>query len=116
MPVHDLVIDPFESPYRPKKRIKTQDRIHNNIEKTQPQETPEVATSSLLANTIKASNNFPVSLKILSQNYEIELIKDALSSNQFNQKKTADALELTYHQLRGYLKKYNLLDGNLTDD
>ncbi|MFT5013989.1 MAG: psp operon transcriptional activator [Dinoroseobacter sp.] len=33
-----------------------------------------------------------------------------MASCQFNQKKTADALGVTYHQLRGYLKKYDLLD------
>jgi psp operon transcriptional activator len=33
-----------------------------------------------------------------------------LTDSQFNQKKTAEKLGLTYHQLRGYLKKYNLLE------
>ena len=45
-----------------------------------------------------------------SCNPEITLIKKALEHSQFNQKKTAEVLGLTYHQLRGYLKKYNLLD------
>lgn len=117
VPVHDLVIDPFESPYRPKKRIKTQDRINSNAEPVAPKEAMLASSSTpVAANIIKPTINFPVSLKNLSQDYEIQLIKDALSANQFNQKKTADALELTYHQLRGYLKKYNLLDGNLSDD
>ena len=62
------------------------------------------------------AGEFPQSLKSLSQSYEIELIQTALVHCQFNQKKTADALELTYHQLRGYLKKYNLLDGSLSDE
>jgi psp operon transcriptional activator len=62
------------------------------------------------------SVKFPVSLKELSQNYEVDIITSALASCQFNQKKTAEILELTYHQLRGYLKKYNLLDGNVSDD
>jgi psp operon transcriptional activator len=55
-------------------------------------------------------------LKSLSQDYEIELIQSALAHCQYNQKKTAEALELTYHQLRGYLKKYNLLDGSMNDE
>lgn len=62
------------------------------------------------------ASEFPQSLKSLSQNYEIDLIKSALAHCQFNQKKTAQALELTYHQLRGYLKKYNLLDGSDADE
>lgn len=121
VPVHDLVIDPFESPYRPKKRIKTQDRIFDNSANKAITQTDNPAASTPQNSSIPTANvkqkvNFPVSLKNLSQQYEVELIKDALSANQYNQKKTADALELTYHQLRGYLKKYNLLDGNLADE
>ena len=44
------------------------------------------------------------------QDYEVGLIKTALATHQFNQKKTADALCVTYHQLRGYLKKYDLFE------
>jgi psp operon transcriptional activator len=120
LPVHELIIDPFESPYRPSKRIKTQDRI-----KAAPQvEVAEASTESkpqtkaetkpLAINA--ASLQFPLSLKDLSQNYEVDLIKSALANCQYNQKKTADALELTYHQLRGYLKKYNLLDPSSADE
>lgn len=130
LPVHELIIDPFESPFRPNQRIKTQDRIHisqsnmlsdikpetqrkieNKISTKEDLSSPNKAPSSTLINTV-----FPQSLKSLSQRYEIELIKSALAHCQFNQKKTAQALELTYHQLRGYLKKYNLLDGNDTDE
>ena len=55
---------------------------------------------------------YPIDLKDRSQQYEIDMIKQALSDSQFNQKKTAEKLSLTYHQLRGYLKKYNLLDSS----
>jgi len=128
LPVNDLVIDPFESPYRPSQRIKTLDRIH--VTQQEPKTEPnylnskneqsnnnieaELSTTSI--STTLANTQFPQSLKSLSQDYEIELIKSALAHCQYNQKKTAQALELTYHQLRGYLKKYNLLDGNETDE
>lgn len=125
LPVHELVVDPFESPYRPKQRIKTQDRIIQTNAAPQPQavvndpsqQTSLSPTSSHNADPgpLNATPQFPVSLKNLSQNYEIDLIKAALASSQFNQKKTAEALELTYHQLRGYLKKYNLLDASGND-
>lgn len=128
LPVDNLVIDPFESPFRPNQRIKTHDRVfasqkenikestitpandEQSISNTE-KESPPVNMSFSIANT-----DFPQSLKSLSQNYEIELIKSALAYCQYNQKKTAQALELTYHQLRGYLKKYNLLDGNDVDE
>ena len=54
--------------------------------------------------------DFPIDLRQTIQDYEIALINNAMATNQFNQKKTADALGVTYHQLRGYLKKYNLLE------
>jgi psp operon transcriptional activator len=43
------------------------------------------------------------------QNYETELLRKALEHCQFNQRKTATFLNLSYHQLRGYLRKYDLL-------
>ena len=121
LPVHDLIIDPFESPFRPNQVIKTQYSVHEEAAKLpaladnydkkldgmSQGDTSVKTMSSLLINP-----DFPQSLKSLSQDYEIALIKSALAHCQFNQKKTAQALELTYHQLRGYLKKYNLLDGN----
>ena len=129
LPVHDLIIDPFESPFRPNQRIKTHDRVHASQNESQTVNAPEGVSNNeqignnveqevptLSASPVIASTEFPQSLKSLSQDYEIELIKSALSHCQYNQKKTAQALELTYHQLRGYLKKYNLLDGSDADE
>jgi len=119
LPVHELVIDPFESPYRPSARVKTQDRIAEPRTETVMAQAP--ADTAPADNKMESKTNgqplqFPVSLKDLSQDYEIELLNSALAACQFNQKKTAEALKLTYHQLRGYLKKYNLLDGNINED
>ncbi|MFT5716220.1 MAG: psp operon transcriptional activator [Oleiphilaceae bacterium] len=122
LPVHDLVIDPFESPYRPTGRIRTQDRIENSDKIHKKQVNSDTITSESNDNTVqkitplKASLEFPLSLKNLSQTFEVDLIQSALANCQYNQKKTAEALELTYHQLRGYLKKYNLLDSSVGDE
>lgn len=110
VPVHHIQLDPFESAFRPQKRIRTQ---------TKPQQaaaiTDIIATaplSSAASSTAQTMPDFsqPVDFKILSQDFEINLIKQALAASQYNQKKTADMLGLTYHQLRGYMKKYQLLD------
>ncbi len=120
LPVHELIVDPFESPYRPTARIKTQDRITEAPKDNSVSPNTESTEHSPVIKTTteqqKVNLEFPVSLKDLSQDYEIELLKNALENCQYNQKKTADALKLTYHQLRGYLKKYNLLDGNGADE
>ncbi len=121
IPVHDLVIDPFESPYRPTTRIKapktSTETIIDEVSNQEAVESQIKPTNTLIGEKSHTDNiNFPVSLKDLSQNYEIELITSALAACQYNQKKTADALNLTYHQLRGYLKKYNLLESQTSDD
>ncbi len=117
IPVHKIVLDPFESQYRPKtantrQKVNETDRLINHNEPTQNLAPESQETAAPISVPPSSSNNldYPVNLKTLSQTYEIDLIQQALADSQFNQKKTAEKLELTYHQLRGYLKKYNLLD------
>lgn len=112
LPVHNIVLDPFESNYRPQKRVKTQDRISQPEVVSAPDNLPEPLAEMTTTSELKTnpSFDFPVDLKELSQDFEIDLINQALADSQFNQKKTAEKLGLTYHQLRGYLKKYNLLE------
>lgn len=108
IPVHEIIFDPFASPYRPSQRIKA----------PQPQTVLQTATETVAATDEALTESpalefdFPCDLKSLSNDYEISLLQKALEFSQFNQKKTAQNLGLTYHQLRGYLKKYNLLDQN----
>ncbi|MDN4504147.1 phage shock protein operon transcriptional activator [Alteromonadaceae bacterium BrNp21-10] len=110
LPVHEVILDPFESKFRPVTRTKTVDRIQPSTAATIVEKS-ENATAPVLVQDDNIS--FPVDLKQVSQQFEIDLIQKALAESQFNQKKTADKLSLTYHQLRGYLKKYNLLDNPL---
>ena len=113
LPVHEIIMDPFESPFRPKGRIKTQDRITPQNDPVAPDNVSEV--TAVIPQTIEKSvqtTDYPIDLKERSQQYEIDMIRQALEDSQFNQKKTAEKLRLTYHQLRGYLKKYNLLDSS----
>lgn len=114
LPVNNIILDPFESPYRPTQRIKAPVTI------TSPERQPLAAESMVKdesSRSLSQTNEyqFPVDLKTLSQEFEVDLIKQALKDSQFNQKKTADKLSLTYHQLRGYLKKYSLLDSSNDD-
>jgi len=43
------------------------------------------------------------------QEFEIQMLRQAMEKCQYNQRKTAEFLQLSYHQLRGYLRKYDLL-------
>lgn len=110
IPVHKIILDPFESQFRPQARIKKAPTA--TVVPVDDVKLPD-ATPTKVASTVTstlAEVVFPCSLKTLSNEFEIDLIKKALEYSQFNQKKTAEVLSLTYHQLRGYLKKYNLLD------
>jgi psp operon transcriptional activator len=109
LPVHEIIFDPFESPFRPAQRIKAPSTNEKAPEIVAPAVT-EVQTSVEQVAQPENHFSFPCDLKTLSNEYEIDLLKKALEHSQFNQKKTAQMLSLTYHQLRGYLKKYNLLD------
>ncbi len=91
-PIKDIEFDAFASPYRPESRI-------NN----------DAGSGTGSGKTLK----LPVELKTEVKEFEIRLLQQALEECQFNQRKTADILGLTYHQLRGYLKKYQLLEQEL---
>jgi len=42
------------------------------------------------------------------QEFEKKILREALKICQYNQRKTAKLLDLTYDQLRGYIRKYDL--------
>ena len=100
--ISHIHFNPFTSPWR--LTGKDSSPKQSNLTESECDESLSSDVSSYL--TIE----FPIDLKNASQDYEINLIKSALKESQFNQKKTAELLQLTYHQLRGYLKKYQLLD------
>src|SRR4030095_1222547 len=85
-PVDEVVIDPFDSPFRPK-------------------ETKPTLPSSADATAVPT---LPLDFKATVQNYEVDLLERGLAEARFNQRKAAELLGLTYDQLRGYLKKYDL--------
>jgi psp operon transcriptional activator len=85
--VDEIVFDPFESPFRPQESARTEEPVAN----------PGV------------DHTLPLDLKQTVQAFEIELINQAMQEGKHNQRKAAELLKLTYHQLRGYLKKYELL-------
>ncbi len=94
-PVTSIVFDPFESPWRPAAKARP-----NGAEQ------PDAKQESSLV----ASPDGPYDFKERVQELEIALLRQALEHCRFNQKKTAEYLGMTYHQLRGYLRKYALTD------
>ncbi len=87
-PIESVDFDPFNSPWRPA------------FEGTEPSE------ASAAPNVPRGHYDFKEHI----QEYEIALLKRALEECRYNQKKTAEHLGMTYHQLRGYLRKYEITD------
>lgn len=50
----------------------------------------------------------PLALEETVQAYEVAMLRRALAVNRYHQRRAADWLGLSYHQLRGYLRKYRL--------
>ena len=93
--IHEIILDPFDSPYRP--------------------ESGQITKNSGFSSD-RTPGEFPMDLKECVQEYETDLIRQALEKGKYNQKKAAELLGVTYHQLRGYLKKYQLLNGGRQDE
>ena len=85
-PIVDIIFDPFNSPWRPGGQ--------GAKDKPEPLNLPDK----------------PYDLKQSIQDEEVRRIKSAMEQCRFNQKKTAEFLGMTYHQLRGYLRKYDLTE------
>ncbi|CRY00332.1 phage shock protein operon transcriptional activator [Yersinia enterocolitica] len=84
----NIIIDPF---------VRQQNRENEGIELNDSgRQTGELPT-------------LPFNLKDWLHNSEYQMLKRALEQARFNQRKAASLLGLTYHQLRGMLKKHSIL-------
>ncbi len=88
--VDHIVFDPFDSPYRPAD--------------------PPAGEAQAAAQPTSAGPTvtLPADLKDLVRDFEIAHVEQALEASRHNQRKAAALLGLTYDQLRGYLRKYEL--------
>lgn len=93
--VDEVTLDPFDSPFRPRSAASS-----------------KAAPDAVKPVSPRSSTSLPTDLKQTVAEFEIDLLNRALEEARFNQRRAAELLGLTYHQLRGYLKKYNLLKGS----
>ncbi len=90
--IHQIVFDPFIPPYE----------LPGQKQASPSKATPDIATAH--NNT---ANNIPeVSLPAARDALEISLLKNALESTRYNQKKAAKQLGISYDQLRGLYRKH----------
>ncbi len=90
-PVGEIILDPFESPYSTE-----QDSL--------PPSPIEVVSTKPTLDHAKPALHFNERVEAL----EKQLLEEALASNGYNQKRTAEDMNLSYDQLRGMVRKYKL--------
>lgn len=84
--VDEIVLDPFDSPYR---------LVSNK-------------TKSALSTDESEKIQFPLDLRQTVAEFERSILSTALESTHCNQRKAAQLLGLTYNQIRNSLRKYNI--------
>ncbi len=84
-PIEQLVFNPFQSSWQ---------SIRPDEETTAVPEAPEF--------------QFPIDYKQWQEQQDQLILTEAFKQSQFNQRKAAEILGLSYHQLRGMVRKYDL--------
>ena len=99
-PVDALSFDPFESPWRPVAR--------NPLPKAEASAPPPHATDSVPSSAATPPSGTVSDLRAAVDAYERQILSDTMARCRFNQKVAAEALGLSYDQIRHALKKHGL--------
>lgn len=103
--ITQLVFNPFESPYR----LNRKPAASATDAGASPASNGASAAARGGVPALNIADIETLDFKTHMQDYEIELLREAMKRCQFNQRKAAEFLQMSYHQLRGYLRKYDLL-------
>lgn len=102
-PIDEVQFDPFHSPYAPTSASGSSVIAQGNA--------PSTAADSHPNEPLAACNDGPSDFKTLVSRFERDLLAGALAEHRFNQRSTAEALGLSYDQLRHALRRHDLLPG-----
>ena len=104
-PVGELVLDPFESPW-----VETGAAMDSSLSSQISPENSGKAENSEFAAPAGATNGDaePIGLRDAVDAFERQLLLRALAARDYHQGRTAEDLQLSYHQLRGLLRKHQL--------
>ncbi|PAX09619.1 phage shock protein operon transcriptional activator [Sphingomonas lenta] len=103
-PVDRIEIDPFQSPYRPRGQAPAP-TTSNGAAAPPAGPAPQAGEDTVVA----ACDAGPSDFKSRVARFERELLAKALAEHRFNQRATAEALGLTYDQLRHALRRHDLI-------
>ncbi|MGU3842847.1 helix-turn-helix domain-containing protein, partial [Vibrio diabolicus] len=91
-PIDELIFNPFETVWN--------NTLGHNAEQAELQQEEEAPSSAV---------QFPLDYKQWQEEQDIHLLNRALEEAKFNQRQAAELLGLSYHQLRGMVRKYGLV-------
>jgi psp operon transcriptional activator len=94
-PIDDLILDPFQTEW---------DSTGHSAE------TPSGISQSDLP--VTGCPQFPIDLKQWMETQEKMILNHALDHTKYNQRNAAQLLGLSYHQMRGLIRKYQLVTKN----
>lgn len=94
--VDEIVLDPFDSPFRLRSTAPSSNNDKTNTEELM----------------------FPINLRQRVEEFEASILRVALEKAQFNQRKTAEMLGLSYNQLRNSVRKHSIsnIESDGTDE
>ncbi|MBX9796377.1 phage shock protein operon transcriptional activator [Sphingomonas sp.] len=98
-PIDAIQFDPFASPYRPQ-------AAHGAST-----ETAQTAAPAPVPPAADDEDGHPMDFKSQVARFERQVLAKALATHRFNQRATAEALGLSYDQLRHALRRHDLLPG-----
>ncbi len=101
-PIERVEFDPFTSPYRLRSAAAGSAAA--------PSGATVAAEPAPAGPTPAAALKFPLDFEQAAGEHEKSLLRAALAEARYNQRRAAQHLSLTYHQFRGLLRKYKLLD------
>ncbi|HUG45245.1 MAG TPA: phage shock protein operon transcriptional activator [Sphingomicrobium sp.] len=111
-PIDSIQFDPFHSPWAPKGTASAASSApapagNGKDEPEAAEQRSEPAAEEAIEVPL-ATDDFRAAV----DSYERSLLEDALKRNRFNQRATAEAIGLSYDQLRHALKRHKLLDAS----
>jgi psp operon transcriptional activator len=106
--ISNVSFNPFNSPYSKEfEKINLQSRRPGDLTTTDAHPNSSMKNdTNLSAADETARSLYTLPLKEAVSQLEVQMVKNAITTNQFNQKNAARSLGLSYDQLRGLIKKH----------
>jgi len=100
-PLEEIIFDPFESPFGPPRDLMP-------ISADEPRESPARNGDARARPSGNGDGRWPIDFRTAVAEFERETLEQALERSKYKQTVAARLLGLSYHQLRGLLKKHGL--------